>query len=154
MYSNAKWKSHRILIWMLLAGFSGILSSLVLQGCSASSDNSGRPAKKGMGMMGGGPVPVTVAKVARRDVPIDLQVVGNVEAYLTVAVKSQVNGEITQVFFREGDFVKKGDQLFTIDPRTYQAQLNQTEAEIENLSAKYDYQSQYATLQYTIGGLR
>ena len=82
---------------MLLAGFPGILSSLILQGCS-SDDTSTRPAKKGMGMTGGGPVPVTVGEVARRDVPIELQVVGNVEAYLTVTVKSQVSGEITQVF--------------------------------------------------------
>ncbi len=129
MYLNAKRKSHRILIWVLLAGLPGILSSLILQGCS-TNDTSTRPAKKGMGMMGGGPVPVTVAKVARRDVPIDLQVVGNVEAYLTVTVKSQASGEITQVFFREGDFVKKGDQLATIDQRTYQAQLSQTEANL------------------------
>jgi multidrug efflux system membrane fusion protein len=126
---NATWKSHRILIWMLLAGSPAILSSLILQGCSTTSDNSARAAKKGMGMMGS-QVPVTVGKVVRRDVPIDLQVVGNVEAYLTVTAKSQISGEITQVFFREGDFVKKGDQLFTIDPRTYQAQLNQTEANL------------------------
>jgi membrane fusion protein, multidrug efflux system len=122
-------KSQQILLWMLLAGICGILSSLILQGC-ANKDTSGLPGKKGMGMMGGGPVPVTVRKVVRRDVPIDLQVVGNVEAYLTIAVKSQISGEITQAFFREGDFVKKGEQLFTIDPRTYQAQLNQVQANL------------------------
>ena len=72
---NATWKSHRILIWMLLAGSPAILSSLILQGCSTTRDNSARAAKKGMGMMGS-QVPVTVGKVVRRDVPIDLQVVG------------------------------------------------------------------------------
>jgi membrane fusion protein, multidrug efflux system len=129
MNLNAKRKSNQILLWVLLAGFGGILSSLILQGC-ANKDTSARPAKKGTGMMGGGPVPVTVRKVVRRDVPIDLQVVGNVEAYLTVTAKSQVSGEITQAFFHEGDFVKKGDQLFTIDSRTYQAQLNQAQANL------------------------
>jgi multidrug efflux system membrane fusion protein len=56
--------------------------------------------------------------------------VGNVESCLTVAVKSQVGGEITQVFFQEGDFVKKGDQLFSIDSRTYQGQVNQIQANL------------------------
>jgi multidrug efflux system membrane fusion protein len=71
-----------------------------------------------------------VAAAVQKDVPIDIQVVGNVEAFRTVSVKSQVSGEITQVFFREGDFVRKGAQLFTIDSRTYQAQLEQAQANL------------------------
>lgn len=126
MHFMTKGKSHQILAWVLLAGSSAILSSLILQGC-ASNSTSARPAKKGEG---GGAVPVTVTKVVTRDVPIEIQVVGNVEALLTVTVKPQISGEITQVFFREGDFVKKGEQLFTIDPRTYQAQLNQVQANL------------------------
>jgi multidrug efflux system membrane fusion protein len=79
---------------------------------------------------GGGALPVTVTKVSRKDVPVNIDVVGNVESYLTVAVKSQVGGEITRVFFQEGDFVKKDDQLFTLDSRTYQGQLNQVQANL------------------------
>jgi len=126
MHRNREWKSHQFLAWALCAGFFAILSSLMLQGC-ASSTNAARPAKKGEG---GGAVPVTVTKVVQKDVPIDIQVVGNVEAYLTVTVKPQISGEITEALFREGDFVRKGDQLFTVDPRTYQAQLNQTQANL------------------------
>lgn len=75
-------------------------------------------------------MPVTVKGVVQKDVPVDLHVVGNVEAYLTVAVKAQVSGELTKVSFREGDYVRKGDLLFTIDPRLIQAQLNQAEANV------------------------
>ena len=63
-------------------------------------------------------IPVDASKVVKKDVPIDIQAVGTVEASLTVTVKSQVSGELMQVFFREGDFVKKGDELFKIDSRT------------------------------------
>jgi membrane fusion protein, multidrug efflux system len=128
MHLKQQRKSHAIFIWMLIIGLSG-LSALILQGC-AKSDQSARPAKKGAGGFGGGAVPVTVSKVVRKDVPIDIEVVGNVEAYRTVTVKSQVSGELTQVFFHEGDFVRKGDQLFSIDPRTYQAQANQVQANL------------------------
>lgn len=75
-------------------------------------------------------MPVTVATVTRKDVPIEIQVVGNAEAYLTITVKAQVGGELTRVYFREGDFVKKGDLLFEIDPRLLQAQLNQAQANL------------------------
>jgi multidrug efflux system membrane fusion protein len=111
--------------WLLLAVISILMCSL-LQGCTTAQ--SARAARKGD--MRGGAVPVTVTKVVQKDVPVDVQVVGNVEAYLTVTVKSQVNGEITQAFFKEGDFVKKGEQLFTIDQRTYKAQLNQVQANL------------------------
>jgi multidrug efflux system membrane fusion protein len=71
-----------------------------------------------------------VTKVVQRDVPIDVQVVGNVEAYLTVMVKAQVSGELTRVHFHEGDYVHKGDLLFTVDPRLVQAQLTQAQANL------------------------
>jgi multidrug efflux system membrane fusion protein len=77
-----------------------------------------------------GAVPVSVAKVIKMDVPIDIQAVGNVEAYSTVSVKAQISGELTQVLFREGEFVKRGQELFNIDARTYDAQLNQAQANL------------------------
>lgn len=104
----------------------------MLGGCSGAG-NSAEAASKGGGFRRGetGPVPVTVASVALKDVPIDLQVIGNVEAFSTITVKSQVGGQLTNVYFREGDFVKKGDRLFSIDGRPYQAQVNQIEANIQ-----------------------
>jgi multidrug efflux system membrane fusion protein len=75
-------------------------------------------------------MPVTVATVVQRDVPIDLEVIGNVEAYSTVSVKAQVGGELMKVHFNEGAYVHKGDLLFEIDQRTYRAQLDQAEANL------------------------
>jgi multidrug efflux system membrane fusion protein len=56
---------------------------------------------------------------------VEVQVIGNVEAYSTITVKAQVGGELTAVHFREGDFVKKGEVLFEIDRRPLEANLNQ-----------------------------
>lgn len=71
-----------------------------------------------------------VATVTQKDVPVEIQVIGNVEAYSTITVKAQVSGELTAVYFHEGDFVKKGDKLFTIDPRGMEAQMKQSEANL------------------------
>ncbi len=73
----------------------------------------------------GGDVPVLVANAAKRDVPVEVQVIGNVEAYSTISVKAQVTGQITEVYFHEGDFVHKGDKLFSIDRRPLEAAYNQ-----------------------------
>lgn len=78
----------------------------------------------------GGDVPVVVAKASQRDVPVEIQVIGNVEAYSTISVKAQVNGQLTDVFFHEGDFVRKGEKLFTIDPRPLEAAYNQALANV------------------------
>ena len=106
---------------------------IVLGGCSSTTTtaDSGTPPPKGKGGKGGGgAVPVVTAKVGQKDVPIDVAVVGNIEAYSTISVKAQVGGEITKVFFKEGDYVKKGDSLFTIDPRPLEAILAQVKANL------------------------
>src|SRR5262249_39205851 len=100
-----------------------VITCLGLWGC-ASKGSTAPTGKKG----GGGDVPVTVTKVSRKDVPVEIQVIGNVEAYSTIAVKAQVGGLLTKVDFQEGDYVKKGDSLFTIDPRPLKAQLDQAVA--------------------------
>ncbi len=106
----------------------------LLQSCSTAStaDGGAAPAGKGGkgGKGGGGAVPVVTTKVTQRDVPIDVAVVGNVEAYSTISVKAQVGGEITKVYFKEGDYVKKGAPLFTIDPRPLEAALAQVKANL------------------------
>jgi len=88
-------------------------------------------------------VPVTVAPVTQETVPIRLQAIGNVEAYSTVALKARVDGQIVQVNFREGAPVKKGDILFRIDPRPYEAALRQAEANaLRDVAARSQARSQ------------
>lgn len=73
-------------------------------------------------------IPVTVARVERQAVPAEIRATGTVEPLQTVAVASQVGGILTHVGFKEGDEVKRGQVLFRIDARPYQAALRQTEA--------------------------
>ena len=73
-------------------------------------------------------VPVAVAAAAQESVPIRVSAIGNVEAFLTVALKARVDGQIVAVNFREGQLVAKGEVLFRIDPRPYEAALRQAEA--------------------------
>ena len=82
------------------------------------------------------PVPVTVGAVLQKTVPIQLRTIGNVEAYSTVSVKSQIGGVLTRVHFREGQDVGKGALLFTIDPRPYEAALRQAEANLAKNNAQ------------------
>lgn len=73
-------------------------------------------------------VPVHVANVVQKTIPVELRAVGTVEAYSTVSVRSQITGSLTRVHFKEGRDVQKGDLLFTIDPRPFEAALKQAEA--------------------------
>src|SRR6266446_6434792 len=73
--------------------------------------------------------PVLVAKVITKDVPVYLDEIGTCGAYETVQVQAQVSGQILTRHFQDGADVKKGDLLFTIDPRPYQAALDQAKAQ-------------------------
>jgi len=73
---------------------------------------------------------VLVAKAQRKTVATTLKAIGTVEAYSTVDVKAQVTGEVVAVHFKEGEEVRKGDVLFTIDPRPFEAALQQAEANL------------------------
>jgi multidrug efflux system membrane fusion protein len=77
------------------------------------------------------PVPVLVGTVTEKTVPVELKVIGNVEAYSTVSIKSRLAGQLVQVNFQEGQDVKQGELLFVIDPRPYEAALKQAEANLE-----------------------
>jgi multidrug efflux system membrane fusion protein len=68
--------------------------------------------------------------VVQKDVPVDLASIGNVEAFSTISIRSQITGTLQDARFHEGDFVKAGQLLFTIDPRPYQAALDQAEANL------------------------
>lgn len=74
------------------------------------------------------PVPVTVAAVERKDVPVYLTGLGTVQASQTIAIHAQVEGQLQEVLFTEGQQVKKGDILAKIDPRLFLAALNQAKA--------------------------
>jgi multidrug efflux system membrane fusion protein len=109
---------------------SALAVFLALLGCNSAGSTTKASGFKGGRGGDGGPVPVLVATVSQKNVPINVDVIGNVEAYSTITVKAQVGGELTKVSFREGDYVKKGDLLFTIDQRPLQGQLNQAEANL------------------------
>jgi len=81
-------------------------------------------------------VPVTIATVMQKTVPVQVRVIGNVQAYSTVSVKSQVSGEVTRVHFKEGQYVKAGELLFTVDPRAFEVALQQAEANLARDLAK------------------
>ncbi len=73
-----------------------------------------------------GPVPVLAIKAERRDMPIDIDSIGTVQAFNTVTVRSEVDGRLIELSFRDGQDVKAGDILAKIDPTIYQAQYDQT----------------------------
>jgi membrane fusion protein, multidrug efflux system len=71
--------------------------------------------------------PVTVATVASRTMPVELQAIGNVESISTVTIKAQISGQLVGIHFKEGDFVKKGQLLFSIERPPFEAALRQAE---------------------------
>jgi multidrug efflux system membrane fusion protein len=77
------------------------------------------------------PVPVLVATVVEKTVPLELKAIGNVEPYATVGIKSRIAGQLLKVNFKEGQDVKEGELLFVIDPRPYEAALQQAEANLQ-----------------------
>ncbi len=101
-----------------------LLALITLAACGSTKDNT-----KGASLRDAA-VPVTTAAAFRKDVPVQVKAIGNVEAYNTVSVKSMIAGEITKVGFSEGQDVKKGDVLFIIDPRPYEAALAQAQGNL------------------------
>jgi len=110
------------------------------EGAAQSSRGQSRTNMQGRGGAGGGrsreAVPVLVATAIQKAVPVQLRAVGNVEPYTTVSIKSQVTGVLMQAHFKEGQDVKKEQQLFTIDPRPFEAALRQAEANMQRDNAQ------------------
>jgi membrane fusion protein, multidrug efflux system len=134
-----------IILVLVLGGFAGIQQykswSLNKPQAKSESGSEGRSVDRAQqGRSGGGrsreAVPVLVATATQKTMPLQIRAVGNVEAYSTVAVKSQVTGVLTQAHFKEGDNVKKGQLLFTIDPRPFEAALKQAEANLARDTAQ------------------
>ena len=80
-------------------------------------------------------VPVKVAVAEQKAVPVQLQAVGTVEAFATVSIKSRIDGQLVGVHFREGQDVKKGVLLFTIDPRPYESAIKEARARLDRDAA-------------------
>lgn len=77
------------------------------------------------------PVPVTISQVVRKAMPVQVSAVGNVEAYREVSVVAQVGGRVEKVHFTEGDTVRKGDILFSLDRRPFETALHQAQAQLD-----------------------
>ena len=84
------------------------------------------------------PAPVRLAEAGRRDVPIRLEGLGNVQARSTVAIKARVDGQLMEATVSEGQMVKKGDLLFRLDARPFEAQVRQAEANVARDRANLD----------------
>lgn len=80
---------------------------------------------------GAAPVPVTTAVVVQKPMPIEIRVIGSAEAYSTVAIRSQITGQLVSVKFREGDEVERGQVLFELDRRPLEAALQQAQANLQ-----------------------
>src|ERR1700722_18964364 len=121
-----------VLLAVVLAAGTGF--ALMAKSASKSSAVSAAP-----------PVPIVAGTVAQHDVPIYLTGVGTVVAYNTVVVRSQIQGQLVSINFTEGQTVHAGDLLAQIDPRPYQAQIEQLtanrdrdQAQLTNALAKLD----------------
>ncbi|PYN93259.1 MAG: hypothetical protein DMD91_30520, partial [Candidatus Rokuibacteriota bacterium] len=96
---------------------------LMLPACSdrAGGNTPARPAP---------PVPVAAGEVVQKMVPVQITAVGNVQAFTSVSIKSRVAGQVVKVHFSEGDEVRAGAVLFTIDPEPFEAAVRQAEATV------------------------
>ena len=111
---------------LLMAALPGaVVLLLVATFAGCSGKNSGATEKKAGGETA---VPVVVAPVVRKTVPLRIQAIGNVEPYATVAIKARIDGQIVKVFFADGQEVVKGQPLFQLDPRSFEASLRQSAA--------------------------
>jgi membrane fusion protein, multidrug efflux system len=131
-----------VLIVLLIAAFCVVLfaftrsrnsaqnGSAQQDGAAANSRSGGGRGGRGGGQgMGNMTIPVAVSPAVQKDMPIYVSGLGTVEAFYTVVVKPRIDGQVTQVYFKEGQNVKKGELLVQIDPRPYEVALSQAEAQ-------------------------
>ena len=121
---HAAGSARRSALWLLLVlvAVAGLAIWLILR----AGNQTANPRR----FQSSGPMPVGTATVERGDMPIVLNALGTVTPLGTVTVKTQINGQLTQIAFTEGQVVKKGDFLAQIDPRPYQVALEQAEGQL------------------------
>lgn len=117
---KSKWEFLRLAALSVL-----FILTAVFTACSTSSSSPSAARANAMQA-----VQVTVASAQKQDLPIYLTGLGSIQAYYTVSVKSRVDGQLVDVRFKEGQFVKQGDLLAVIDPRPYQVALEQAQAQL------------------------
>ncbi len=116
-------ENERLLRWLF--PFLAVLLGSGCTGNAAGGGAGGRP-----------PAPVVVASVEQRDIPLQIAAIGNVEAYQTVQIRSQVNGQIQKIFFKEGEDVREGQLLFQLDKRPFQADLEKAISQMKHDQAQ------------------
>jgi multidrug efflux system membrane fusion protein len=114
--------------WVVATALSLVSLAVVISVVYYGTNNSRAKEKESSGKHGASAIPVTVAPVRTQSVPFRLPAIGNVEAFATVSLKARVDGQIVAVLFKEGERVAKGDVLYRIDPRPFEAALRQAEA--------------------------
>ncbi len=117
--NGALWRSI-FLVLVTLIGFS----------CSSDSQSKQSPPKR--------IIPVRATAAVQKTVPVQITAIGNVESISTIAVKAQVGGVLLRVHFKEGRYVSKGDLIFTIDARPYEAALKQAEAALVRDTVQFE----------------
>jgi len=130
-------KAHSKRLRLAVYGLVAVLLALSIYAIQGrSSPDAPRGGRRGNG---GLPVPVSVCRVERRDIPITLDGIGTVQAFNSVTVRPRVDGELLKLTFGEGQDVKAGEVLATIDPAPYQASYDlasakkaQDEAQLAN----------------------
>lgn len=119
-------KTLRTIVWVLLIAAVAALGYFGWQRWAPHSAHIA--AQKGPGAARANPVPVTISPVGKADFPVYLTGLGTVQGFNTVLVRTRVDGQIDKITFKEGQLVKQGDLLAEIDPRPFQAALNQAKA--------------------------
>lgn len=133
------------MIGRLVVGSLGLGVIVMFAACGKSEANPRGAGPRNM------VVPVLAAEVSQKDVPVVVRAIGQVNPKATVAVKPQVTGQIAEVHFEEGQNVKKGDLLFTIDKRPFEAALEQARAALQQAEAQGKNATQQARRYSELG---
>jgi membrane fusion protein, multidrug efflux system len=110
------------------AGLTLLAAALLAAGCGRTTTRNGPPT-----------IPVQIGRALLQTLPITQDAIGAVQTLRTVAVKSQVDGVIAQIHFREGDEVQAGDLLVTLDRRPFENNLRSARAELANARAQAEH---------------
>ncbi len=128
------WPKHKVLISTIIGAIVVILASLIVAGRSSKAIQAAPR-----------PLDVEVARVEQRDVPVYSEWIGTTDGMVNADIKAQVTGYLLRQDYKEGSFVRKGQLLFEIDPRPFQAALDQANGQV----AQFQGQLEQANSQVT-----